>query len=340
MDASAQHEQPPQQRIMQMLTGFWISQSIHVAAKLKLADLLANGPQSATTLAESTNTHAESLYRLLRALASVGIFTETQSGTFTLTPMAECLRSDVPGSQYAAAMMMGDEHYLSWADLLHSIRTGETGFEHRFGKPIFDYMDDKPETANIFDAAMTAIHGAETQAMLEVYDFSPFHTLVDIGGGNGTLIREVLLKHADLKGIVFDRPHVTDRTTTFLNDWGLTARCHSIGGDFFHEVPSGGDAYLLRHIIHDWTDEQSLAILKNIRKVIPDTGKLLLVESVIPPGNEPNFAKLLDLNMLVIPGGKERTEKQYTELYEAAGFRLQRIVPTRMGVDVIEGVPG
>jgi hypothetical protein len=186
---------------------------------------------------------------------------------------------------------------------------------------------------------MTSIHGAETQAMLDAYDFSPFTTLVDVGGGNGSVLAAVLGRHPGLRGVLFDRPDVVERAGPNLQAAGLQDRCAAVGGNFFESVPAGGDAYLMRHIIHDWDDEQSLAILRNCRKVMRPAGKLLLVETVIPPGNDPCFAKLLDLNMLVIPGGLERTEREYRELLAAAGFGLARIIPTRAEVSVIEGVP-
>jgi O-methyltransferase domain/Dimerisation domain len=328
----------PRQQLIGMITSYWTAQSIHVAAKLKLADLVKDAPKTAQELALATKTHPQALYRLLRALASVEIFAEDAQGRFSMTPIAECLL-DRPGSQYAVAMMMGDEHYRSWGELLYSVRTGKPAFDHVFGKPIFDYLSEHAEQAKIFDAAMTGFHGPETQAMIDAYDYAGINTLVDIGGGNGTVLSAVLKKNPAMKGILYDLPGVIDRAKKNLGDAGLAARCQTIAGSFFESAPPGGDAYQMRHIIHDWTDEQCLTILGHIRKVIPKHGRLLVIEMVIKPGNVPQPAKWLDLNMLVLPGGRERTEAEYRDLYAKAGFRLERIVPTPTEVSVIEGKP-
>jgi len=325
---------PPPARMNQMLTGYWISQALYVAAKLGLADLLTAGPRSASDLAQATKTHAPSLYRLLRALASLGVFSEDGNGSFSMTPLAECLRSDVPGSQ---RFMTGEEHYQAWGELLYSVRTGNTAFDRLFGMPVFEFLARNPEQATIFDAAMVGVHGWETAAMLDAYDFSGIGTLADIGGGNGSLLTAVLKQYPALRGILFDLPGVTERARADLQGAGLADCCRVVGGNFFEEVPSGADAYLMRHIIHDWDDEKATRILRNVHQAMGKEGRLLLVEGVIPPGNDPYFGKLLDLTMLVIPGGKERTDEEYRKLYEAAGFRLTRIVPTRGEVSVIEG---
>jgi ubiquinone/menaquinone biosynthesis C-methylase UbiE len=219
------------------------------------------------------------------------------------------------------------------------VQTGQTAFEKLFGQPIFQYLAAHPQQARIFDEGMVGVHGAETKAMLDAYDFSRFATLVDVGGGNGSLLMVTLQRHASLRGILFDRPDVIERARAGVKAAGLENRCTLMGGDFFETAPPGGDAYLMRHIIHDWNDEQCRTILRRCRKVVRPTGKLLLIESVIPPGNDPSFAKLLDLTMLVIPGGMERTETEYRELLASAGFRLERIVPTASVIHVIESVP-
>jgi ubiquinone/menaquinone biosynthesis C-methylase UbiE len=312
--------------------------AIHVAAKLKIADHVKSGPKTAHELAHLTKTQPQALYRLLRALSSVEIFAEDEQGRFGLTPMAECLL-DVHGSQRAVALMMGDEHFTTWGQLLYSIETGKPAFDHIYGKPVFDWLSEHPEAAKIFDAAMTGFHGPETQAMIDAYDYAGVHTLVDIGGGNGTVLTAVLKKHPEIKGILYDLPGVIERAKKNLADAGLAARCQAIAGSFFESAPPGGDAYQMRHIIHDWTDEQCHTILGHIRKVIPKNGKLLVIEMVIKPRNEPQPAKWLDLNMLLIPGGRERTEEEYREMYAKAGFKLERIVPTPTEVSVIEGKP-
>ena len=328
----------PKQKLLRMLTGYWVSQMIHVAAKLGIADLVKESPKTAEELAKTTKTDAPSLYRLLRGLASVGIFAEDDARRFGLTDMAKCLL-DEPLSQRAVAIMLGDEHYASWGSLLYSIQTGKPAFDHRYGKPIFDWYSEHPEQAKIFDAAMTGFHGEETQRIIDAYDFSAFKTVVDIGGGNGSVMIPLLNRNPSVRGIIFDLPGVVERTRPNLAKAGLAERCQAVAGSFFENVVAGGDAYMMRHIIHDWTDEQSLTILKNIRKVIPAHGKLLVIEMVIPPGNEEHLGKLLDLNMLVIPGGRERTEAEYRKLYADAGFKLERIVPTKANVSVVEGRP-
>ena len=326
------------QKLLRLLTAYWISQAIHVAAKLGIADLIKDQPKTAAELAEATGTHPPSLHRLLRGLASVEIFATDESGRFGLTDMARCLL-DEPLSQRAVAIMLGDEHYASWGDLLYSVQTGKPAFDHRYGKPVFDWLSEHPEQAKIFDAAMTGFHGEETQKIIDAYDFAPFRTVVDVGGGNGSVLIPMLNRYPNVRGVLFDLPGVVERARSNLARAGLAHRCEAVAGDFFKEVVAGGDAYLMRHIIHDWTDEQSTTILQNIRKVIPPSGKLLVVEMVIPSGNEPHFGKLLDLNMLVIPGGRERTEAEYRKLYAQAGFSLERIVPTESQVSIVEGRP-
>jgi hypothetical protein len=330
----------PPELMNRMLTGYWISQALYVAAKLGIADQLTKGPRSADDLAKATKTHAPSLYRLLRALASVGVFADDGRDRFALTPLAECLRGDVPGSQRALAIMTGEEHYRAWGELLYSVQTGKTAFDKLYGMPVFDFLSKHPEQAEVFDAAMVGVHGRETAAMTDAYDFSGIAVLADIGGGNGSLLTTVLKKYPALRGILYDLPGVTERAKANVRAAGLADRCTVIGGNFFESVPVGADAYLMRHIIHDWDDEKATRILHNVHRAMGKEGRLLVVEGVIPPGNDPSFGKLLDLTMLVIPGGKERTEEEYRKLYEAGGFHLTRIVPTKAEVSVIEGRKG
>ncbi|MBY0528494.1 MAG: methyltransferase [Gemmataceae bacterium] len=328
----------PQEQMGRLLTGHWLGQAVYVAAKLKIADLLKDGPRSAAELAAATATHAASLYRLLRALASLGIFVEQGDGRFALTPLAECLRADAPGSQRSLALMIGEEQYRAWGELLYSVQTGKTAFDKVFGMPIFDYLSKHEEQAKTFDAAMVGVHGRETAAMLDAYDFAGIGVLADVGGGNGSLLTAALTRHPQLRGILYDLPGVAERAKANLRAAGLDGRCEVIGGSFFESIPTGADAYLMRHIIHDWDDEKSLTILRNVHKAMGAGSRLLLIEGVVPPGNDPCFTKLLDLAMLVVPGGKERTADEYRQLYAAAGFDLARIVPTKSEVSVIEGM--
>ncbi len=329
---------PPMQ-LNQLIAGYWNSQCVYVAAKLGIADLLGGGPLSVDELADKTNTHRPSLFRLLRALASLGVFAEEAGQRFALTPAAELLRRDVPGSQWALAVMMGEEHYRAWGELMYSVRTGKVAFDKVYGQPVFEYLSQHPEQAAIFDKAMVGVHGRETAAMVDAYDFSSFKAIADIGGGNGSTLRGILQRHPRIHGTLFDLPGVIERAEASIAAAGLADRVHLVAGSFFESVPTGVDAYVLRHIIHDWDEEKALRILGNVREAIGEEGRLLVVESVIPPGNEPFFGKLLDITMLVSPGGQERTAEEYRDLYGRAGFRLTRIVPTTAEVSVIEGVP-
>ncbi len=294
--------------------------------------------RSTNWLRRQTRT-AASLFRLLRALASLGVFAEEPGQRFALTPAAEPLRRDIPGSQWAMAVMMGEEHYRAWGELLYSVRTGKVAFDKVYGQPVFEYLSQNPEQAAIFDKAMTGVHGRETSAMVDAYDFSSFKAIADIGGGNGSTLCGILKRLPALHGTLFDLPGVIERAGASVEAAGLGDRVHLVAGSFFESVPSGVDAYVLRHIIHDWDEEKALRILANVRQAISDEGRLLVVESVIPPGNEPFFGKLLDITMLVSPGGQERTADEYGDLFGRAGFRLTRIVPTSTEVSVIEGVP-
>lgn len=327
----------PQDLMNRMITGYWTTQAIYVAAKLGVADLIQGGPRTAEELAAPTGTHAPSLYRLLRALASLGIFQEDDARQFSMTPLAECLVSDRPGSQRALAVMSGEEHYKAWGELLYSVQTGQVGFDKLYGMPVFDFLSQNEAQAKVFDAAMVGVHGRESAAMTDAYDFSGVRVLADIGGGNGSLLTAILQKNPHLQGVLYDLPGVVERAKANLAAAGVADRCQVIGGSFFESIPAGADAYLMRHIIHDWDDEKSTTILKNIAKVIEPDGRLLVVEGVIPPGNDPCFGKLLDLTMLTIPGGKERTEAEYRSLFQTGGFDLTRIVATAAEVSVIEG---
>jgi SAM-dependent methyltransferase len=322
-----------QDQLARFLSGYWYTQTIYVAAKLGIADLLKDGPKSAKELAEATGTDPRALYRLLRALASLGIFAE-EAGRFCLTPLAECL---LDPSMKAMATMRGESQYRAWGELLYSVQTGKSAFEKVYGKPVFDYFSENPETGKLFDQAMTGVHGRETEAMLEAYDFSGIKTLADIGGGNGSVITVILKKYPAMHGIIFDLPAVVERTKANLLAAGLEGRCQVVAGSFFETVPAGADAYLMRHIIHDWEDDKSLVILRNCRRALGQGGKLLVVEGVVPSGNEPSVSKFFDLAMMVLPGGMERTEQEYRQLFEAAGFQMTRTVPTRTWVSVIEG---
>jgi hypothetical protein len=325
----------PAEHVGRLVSGYWMSQAVYVAAKLELADRLVSGPQTAEQLAQATHTNPAALYRLLRALASVGVFREVDNRRFELTPAAELLQRGVPGSQWAMAVMMGEEHYVAWGDLMHSIRTGEGAFRKQFGQPVFDYLAAHPEPAKIFDAAMTGIHGRETGPMLDAYDFGQFERVVDVGGGNGSLIVPLLERYPNVQGTIFDLPHVVERSQASLKESPVRSRLTFERGNFFESVTAGADAYLLRHIIHDWNDEQCVSILSKCAAAMKRGGKVLVIESVIPPGNDFHFGKWLDLTMLVIPEGKERTADEYRTLFASAGLELKEIVPTGSDVSIL-----
>jgi ubiquinone/menaquinone biosynthesis C-methylase UbiE len=322
-----------QDQLARLVSGYWYTQTIYVAAKLGIAELLKDGPKSAQELAQATGTNARALYRLLRALASISIFAE-EEGRFSLTPLAECL---LDPSTKAMATMRGDFQYRAWGELLYSVQTGASAFEKVYGKPVFDFLSENPEPGKLFDQAMPGVHGRETGAMLEAYDFTGIKTLADIGGGNGSVITAILKKYPAMQGIIFDLSGVMERTKANLKVAGLEGRCRIVPGNFFQAVPPGADAYLMRHIIHDWDDDKSLAILRNCRQAMDKGGKLLVVEGVVPPGNEPSVSKFFDLAMMVSPGGMERTEEEYRQLFEAGGFTLKRIVSTQTWISVLEG---
>ncbi|MBD2178854.1 methyltransferase [Pseudanabaena sp. FACHB-1998] len=326
-------------QLMQMMTGYWVSQCIYVAAKLGVADRLIEAPQTYQAIADSTNTNASALYRVLRALASIGIFTETESGTFAMTPLAEYLRSDNPQSLQSTAIMLGDpEHYQAWGDLLHSVKTGEPAFDHRFGKGVFEYFGSNPDAALVFEKSMNNFSAMELRAIAPAYDFSEFKTLVDVGGGYGELLAEILQKCPHSKGILFDEKYVIDHAYSTLEKHGIADRCECLSGSFFDAVPTGGDAYLLKHIVHDWDDERAIKILQTCQKAMSEQSKILVIEQVVPAANLPAAAKMLDINMLVMcPGGKERTEAEFQSIFEQAGLKLLRIVPTAEDIHIVEG---
>ncbi|MBW4550493.1 MAG: methyltransferase [Aphanocapsa sp. GSE-SYN-MK-11-07L] len=326
--------------MLQMITGTWVSQCIYAAAKLGIADFLTEGEKSCDELATLTKSHAPSLYRLLRALASLGVFVETAPRQFRLTPLAQCLRSDVSESVRDASILFGGpDHYNAWGNILHSIQTGESGFDNLYGMNIFEYYAQNPEPATVFDRAMTSFSNTEIAAVMGSYDFSSIHRLVDVAGGQGSVLTTILKANPQMEGVLFDLPSVIERAQPQIAQESVADRCQLVAGSFFESLPAGADAYLLKHIIHDWDDQRSIAILKNCYSAMADNGKILVIEQVIPPGNQPFMGKLLDVNMLALaPGGKERTEVEYRALFEAAGFQLTRIVPTQDFVSVVEGV--
>ncbi len=325
----------PREDLNRLISGFWMTQAIYVVVRLRIPDLLAAGPRTADELASESDSHPRSLYRLLRALSSNCVFHEDTDHRFSLTPLSECLRRDGPASMAGLAWMRGDWQYRAWGDLLHNVQTGETAFNHVFGEPLFDFLRHTPENAAIFDQGMVGVHSRETEAMLAAFDFSDIDVLADIGGGNGSVLAAVLTKNSTLKAILFDRADVIDRAKANLAQTGVADRVQFIAGDFFHSVPSGADAYFLRHIIHDWNDDQSRTILKNCRDAMPRNGRLLIAEFVLPDGPEPFHGKWFDLAMMTVTGGQERTDSEYRKLLDECGFAWRRVVPTATELSVI-----
>ena len=327
---------PPEVALLQMVAGYWVSQSLYVAAKLGIADLLKDGPRSADELAAATGAHADSLYRLLRALAGVGVFAEGEGRRFRQTPLSAPLQSGPNSARALTIHTCERASWHAWGDLLHSITTGETAFAHTHGQEVFPYYAEHPESAEPFNQAMTEYSAVVAEAVNRAYDFSEFEKIVDIGGGHGQLLASVLKQNPRARGVVFDQPEVAEGAQAALAAEGLSERCEAAGGDFFEAVPAGGDAYLLKSIIHDWDDERSVRILRNINRAMKDGGRLLLVETYIPEGDGPAFSKLSDLHMMVMTGGRERTAFEFAKLFRRSGFRLTRIIPTDTLVYIIE----
>jgi hypothetical protein len=331
---------PPHATLIQMAGAHVLSRALYAVAELGVADHLADGPRSADALARATGAHAPSLYRLLRTLASVGVFTEDADHQFALTPLGAALRSDAPGAgRSTVRMFAGPMMWASFGEFLHAVRTGATGTERALGQPIFDYLSGRPEEAALFGEAMLGIHGAEPPAVAAAYDFAGVRTLVDVGGGIGTLLATVLQANPGMQGVLLEMPHVAAEARTRFAAAGLADRCTVVEGDFFAAVPPSGDAYVLSHVIHDWDEARCQAILATCRRAMGGHGRLLLVEAVLPPGDAPHPGKLLDLVMLAVPGGRERSQAEYAALLAAAGFTLTRVVPTASQVSVIEAVP-
>lgn len=331
---------PPQVVLTQIITSYWVSNAIHCLCEFQIPDHLADGPRSIAQLAETTGTHAPSLYRLLRAVASIGVLAETGDHVFELTPMGNVLRKDVPGSLWGMAMFMGEKsHVVATVDLAESVRTGETSFNRNFGKPFFDYLLEHPTEGDHFNRAMTSFGAQNAPVLAANYDFSNIKTIVDVGGGHGTLIANILKQNPHMTGTIFDLGPVLEGAPANVATYGVEDRCSYEPGSFFDAVPAGADAYILSFIIHDWAEPEALKILGNIRKAIPSHGKILLVENVIPMGNVEHFGKFLDLEMLIMVGGRERTEAEYAALYEKAGFSLTRTIQMTPMMSVIEGKP-
>jgi hypothetical protein len=323
-----------------MLTGKWVSQAIATAAKLAVADALAAGPRHVEDVAASLEVSSAPLYRLLRALASLGIFREEEGRRFANSELSEALRADSPTAMRDMAIFIGDRPtWDAWGELGFSVKTGKSAFEAVHGRLPFDYMRHDAALAAHFNRAMVAFTLQEIEAVLAAYDFSGLGTLCDVGGGEGALIASVLARHPEASGILYDLPHVAERATAYLGGAGVAKRCRVEAGDFFERVPAGADAYLMKHILHDWSDGDAARILARIAAAAPAGARLIVLDNLIDAGSGPDFCKLLDLEMLVLyDGGRERTAAEYRELFASAGFGATRVIPTGSLLNVIEAV--
>jgi hypothetical protein len=302
--------------------------------------LLKRGPRTVEDLATAAGIQPQALYRILRALASVGVFAETKNQRFKLTPLAATLQTGVPASMHAWALMINDNWgWDAWKELLHGAKTGEVPFLKAHGVPIFEYLEKRPEDLQVFGESMTSLSRTENPTIPPAYKFSGIRTLVDVGGGHGSLLATILKANPKLKGVLYDQPSVIARAEKdqYVTAKGIKERCWLESGNFFEAVPTGGDAYIMKYILHDWNDEECVKILANCRAAMNDKGKVLIVDNVIAPGNDPSWGKLLDIQMLII-GGRERTKKEFAAMFAKAGLKLTRVVPTKGPLSIVEGV--
>ncbi len=327
----------PAVQMMGLINGYQVSQALHVVATLGIADLLRNGPRSSDALADCVEADRGALYRLLRALAAVGVFHEGADRAFSLTEMGSCLRSDAPEPVGPWAAHIGRPYYWQvWSHLLHSVRTGEYAYPHVHGVSSWEYRVEHPEENAIFNAAMTGNTRGVTEAVVAAYDFSPFARIVDVGGGQGQLLGSVLAANKHLRGVLYDQTQVVAQANKLLEGMGVRERCEITGGDFFTGVPPG-DLHMMKVVLHDWNDEQALAILRNCRAAVTPGGRVLVLERIIGAPNIAPAEKFADLNMLVGAGGRERSRAEFVKLFAAAGYALKRVLPTGTHLHLIEG---
>jgi hypothetical protein len=326
------------QTLNQAALGYIVSAALNVALELGIADRLADGPRSAADLAKEASVSADGLYRVLRALASAGIFEEQPARRFALNTPARMMQRG-PASLHDLGLWMTDAfHFRVYSEMLHSVSTGQPAVEKATGMPIFEYFAREPKLSAVFNNAMTSWSVPTVAAALTAYDFSGIRMLVDVAGGHGHVLTAVLRQYPAMRGVLFDLEHVIAGAAPLIAAAGVRDRVETRSGDFFTAVPPGADAYIMKNIIHDWDDDRAIAILKNIRTAFGDgrDGKVILLEAVIPPGNQPDFGKLIDLEMMLMPGGRERTADEFASLFSRAGFELARIVPTESPLSVIE----
>jgi len=328
-------ELPLPAQMVLLLGGFRISQALYVAAALGVADQLAAGPVPVEVLAERAGAHPPSLYRLLRTLASMGVFSEPEPGVFALTPLGRTLASGQPGSMRDVVIMFMETHYAPFGELLHTLRTGQPAAEHMYGEPFFAWLSHHPEQAARYTAAMASLTGGFKTAAIASLPLDDAGTIVDVGGADGTVLAAILASRPHLRGVLFDLPHVIAAAPQNLASHGVEDRAECVGGDFLESVPSGGDAYLVSLVLHDWPDAQAHRILANIAAA-GRGARLLVLDFVVPPGDAPHMSKISDLNMLAMMGGKERTGPEWRELLEGAGFTGTEIHLTSTPFSIIQ----
>jgi predicted transcriptional regulator len=326
----------PRQELFRMISGYKSTQALYVAAKLGIADQLEHGPMRADELAKKVGANAKALLRLMRHLAALGIFKQDESRKFGLTPLGELLRNDSPESMRYNAIFAGEENYKATGDLLHSVRTGETAFNHLYGKGHFDWLADHPNESSTFNKAM-AQSLRRLGNPLESYDYSGKRLIVDVGGGRGDLITSIIRANPGLKGTLFDLPQGIEEAQSRLETKGVADRCQIIPGSFFNSVPEGGDVYVLSRILHDWPDDKAATILANCRKAIKQDGTLLIRDNVLTDNDE--LGSQIDLTMMIMTGGQERTESEWKNLLHSAGFVLTKVYKREGQLDLIEAKP-
>lgn len=325
--------------VTRLINSYRYSQAVSVATRLGIPDQLASGGKTADQLAELVSVKSGPLYQVLRASASCGVFAEDENGRFANTPMSDCLRSDAQGPARILALLLGHVHFAAFDKLMQTVQSGKPAFELAFGVPFFEYIGQRVELGRTFDTLMTRFFSAEVDAVMNSYDFGSAGRILDVGGGRGTVTRALLARFPNLRYGLFDQPAIAKRTRDeFLAD-GILDRCTIEKGSFFESVPPGYDTYLLKHVLHNWTDEKCMLILNNVRKAAGRNGRLLVLEYVVPPGNQPSLAKEFDLLMLTTFAGKERSESEFQKLLSKTGFRLSRIVPSATELNVLEALP-
>jgi hypothetical protein len=332
------HQIPPAAQMMQFVMGSWVSQIVGAGARLAVADHLAAGAKTAEEVAQRAGANPDAVFRLMRALASLGIF--TMSGReFSLTPLGETLRADVSGSMRAFAIAETDHvHWQSWGRFPNAIKEGRKMSAEAVGMEPWEYYAKHPQDAEQFSRAMSGISGLATAPVLASYEFSAKAKLVDVGGAHGALLRGILEKYPASTGVLFDLPHVVEGSKNEIERLGLGGRVEVVGGDFFKQVPAGGDIYLLKHVLHDWDDAKCVSILETVKKAMKPTSRVLVVEFALPEDATPSPAHFMDLNMLVMLDGRERSPAQYGALFADAGLRLSRFIPTPSPMGIAEAV--